>query len=161
MSFIWNSTVYIASTIASLTVNTYNYLTSPPKRKKRKEKETDKIVAGPSNRGTSGELYAFRITGDTYKVGKSVNTTQRVRAYKTIHHEGYVSHTVKCNDIHHSERILHDMLKMRGYHTAQEIFSVPGKTLIVYMEFVSTLDKILNNSQDRHNLAKITQLLRK
>lgn len=157
-NIIWNTATYITSSLSKITHVTYNFISNKIQQEsgsKNKGKGKDKDTK------LNGKLYAFKIRDNTYKVGKTINLQQRIRSYKTIHPTGFVWHTVSCIDIHHSERILHDMLKMGGYHSIQEIFSLPGSTLIVYMNLVAELDKIINCKDDKQKLAKITHFSNK
>ena len=166
MLSMWKSGAVVISYLSSASKTTFNWLTGSNSRaRKRKGKSPNRVVnaavAGPSKTSSAGFLYAFEIYPNSYKVGKTVNVSQRVRAYKTIHPQGYVHHQVACGDIHHSERILHDMLKLHGYPNVQEIFEVPGKTIVAYMDFVASLDKVLNEQNEVQNLSKITHFCAK
>src|SRR6476469_6236217 len=104
--YLWDQSVYALSTVKC----GYDWLFGEGKDVVKERK-----ISPESLKQKSGYLYAFKISKDSYKVGKSVNVERRIRAYKTIHPSGYVHHQVACSDMHHSERILHDLLKMHGY----------------------------------------------
>ncbi len=90
-----------------------------------------------------GYLYAFPIPYDNkksvYKVGKSVNVTNRLKAYQTLHPNNKQLHQVQCRDMHNAEKILHALLKMQGAHVQRELFSIDGKVLTEYMNLVQKL----------------------
>jgi len=150
LTILWNTvkTSYNLVTNAVLSINSLT-----PKTRAQKY-----IESKPRNKNSKrGELYAFHIDGNNFKVGKTINLNQRVKSYKTIHPYGTVKHKVMVEDIHHSERILHDLLKMRGFHKTQEIFTVPLETLKVYMNFVEGLTRVV---LERDNVSKLRAMTR-
>jgi hypothetical protein len=88
-----------------------------------------------------GYLYAFctRKDENMYKVGKTIDLKKRIRSHKTTCPDGVVTHSVKCDNIHHAERILHDLLKMKGHHHMKEVFIVSETDLISYMNMVANM----------------------
>jgi len=109
--------------------------------------------------GTTGFLYAFSLYDGQIKIGKTVNLTQRFRPYRTLHPDGRIVYTVRCENMDRSERILHDLLKLNDYHVKREIFSVPENILKEYMNMVSLLCNKLVNGKDVDRLGKIAKFL--
>jgi hypothetical protein len=115
------------------------------------------------NPGKSGELYAFVLNRKRtrFKVGKSINVAQRIRSYKTTQPDGYLLHTVRCDDIDRAEHLLHNLLKLKGHHVTQEIFSLADSMLIAYMNLVTELCRSIQRIENPEKLSKITHFLRK
>lgn len=154
LTFLWNT---VKSSIQIVT-DAKNWLNG---NKKRRKQIQHSYSSSPNRQRTnSGELYAFHIDGNNYKVGKTINLTQRVRSYKTIHPKGSVKHTVKVSDIHHTERILHDLLKMRGCHVTQEIYCLPLETLKIYMNLVAELGRIVMSNDGGSRIGKAMKMLK-
>jgi len=107
-----------------------------------------------------GYLYAFHLHGNTYKVGKTISLSQRIRPYKTVVPNGHVFHTVECVNIDSTEKILHYLLKLTGRHSTKEIFTVPGNILKEYMNLVAAMEKTLLNDDSVSSLVKITKFLK-
>jgi hypothetical protein len=116
------------------------------------------LSSSPSKKGC---LYAFHISDDRFKVGKSSNLQQRIRSYKTIHPEGTVYHTISCSNIDHSEKILHYLLKLHGYHVTQEIFNVPSITLKSYMNLVDSISKIVERNDEKDAIDALVKYAKK
>lgn len=116
-----------------------------------------RVKGGISNPGI---LYAFQTGNNTFKVGKTKNLEQRLRPYRTIHPRGKVLHKVECNDMHHSERILHEMLKSNGHHVSHEIFQIEGRLLIQYLDLVKELERCLKQ-ESLSTMEKMTAYIRK
>lgn len=124
-----------------------------------------------SNRAaTPSVLYAFRCRGEgstgaiteTFKVGKTVNLQQRIRPYRTIFPSGTVYHSVPSRDIDTTERWLHDVLKMQGYHVTKEIFQAPPDTVKELMNVVVDLNEaFLRCGKDVQKLRRMGRSLRR
>jgi hypothetical protein len=145
LSFIWNSASYVwkkASTV----------LWSSNLRPSRN------LQCGRRYR-KGGLLYAFHLQNEMFKVGKTIELKQRIRPYRTVVPHGYTFHTVRCENIDESEKILHSMLKLAGHHYTKEIFTVSGDVLKEYMKFVANLERILIGSENRQKLVKIARFL--
>lgn len=123
-----------------------------------------------------GVLYAFQYSdmGEPgskanrkkyFKVGKTINLEQRMRAYRTLHPNGIVYHTVtfpnmplgKMPDVHHAERILHDILRMGGFHVKQEVFLVEPVVLKAHMDLVARLVQRLRATPDPQSIRRLLQ----
>jgi len=107
-----------------------------------------------SAHGKVGIIYAFQYgdmvkpheNGKAYfKVGKTVNLEHRTRSYRTLHPDGTVYYRVEIPNkpvcakpaVHHAERMLHDMLKLGGYHVKQEIFLIEPEKLKKCMDLIT------------------------
>ena len=98
-------------------------------------------------RGGSGHyLYAFQYqdggTDSLFKVGKTCNLDQRLRAYRTLIPDGKWFYTIECIDMHYSEKILHGLLKQRGYHVQREIFRGKPSVVRSLMSLVQQIDRL-------------------
>lgn len=113
-----------------------------------------------ATKSKKGYLYAFHLHGNTYKVGKTISLSQRIRPYKTVVPNGHVFHTVECINIDSTEKILHYLLKLTGRHSTKEIFTVPGNILKEYMNLVAAMEKSLLNDDSVGSLVKISKFLK-
>lgn len=113
---------------------------------------------------TNQSLYALRYTDggeeSLFKVGKTRNLIQRLRAYRTLIPNGTWFHTIECKDMHSSEKILHALLKRQGYHVQREIFRGQADTVCSLMDFVKELDQMMDKA-DRSKIDQVTAFLRK
>ena len=150
------STLYNLSTGTAKFVWSYVGPTTPKKITKRTQ-----IVKAKQGKKQKGYLYAFETHRNTYKVGKTINMDQRMRSYRTVYPDGVVFFQVCCENIHHSERILHDLLKMGSYHVKQEIFQINGALLKEYMKIVCSLDQTLKNGDTEAKMRKIADFINK
>jgi hypothetical protein len=128
----------------------------PVETEKKKRVKTDVLYAfecSNCNCCDSGKKKGYK----TFKVGKTVDLEQRTRAYRTIFPQGSTFHTVTCLDMHRSERILHEILKMKGFHVKQEIFCLPPDVLKDCMDLVSLLEKAMQN--EKTNLKKLSGMI--
>ena len=91
-----------------------------------------------------------------FKVGKTINLNQRIRAYKTLNPQGKVLFSIPCVDIHSAERWLHDILKARGCLVKSEVFKVDPTVLINLMKFVAAINDFFHSNS---NLSNLNQLL--
>ena len=115
-------------------------------------------VTSAKKRISRGYLYAFPVNDGIYKVGKTIDMKKRMRSYRTLHPDNVTLHTIFCEDIHNAEKVLHSMLKMQGYHVKQELFHIPSKLLIEYMNIVSNISKRM--SKDGKDAAKLSKFNR-
>lgn len=98
---------------------------------------------------TNHVLYAFErsdpgMNGKKfYKVGKSINVHQRCKSYYTLDPCGKLVHTVKCDDIHFTEKLLHMILAKHGYKVQKEVFLIEKEKLIHYMNSAKILGDYL------------------
>jgi hypothetical protein len=113
------------------------------------------------NTAVDGFLYAFDTGNGNFKVGKTVNLQQRMRPYRTIHPEGKVLHSVTVKDMHKSEKILHEMLKIGGHHVKQEIFNVEPSLLKEYMNLVVELEGFMRKTQSISDVKNVVNTLKK
>jgi hypothetical protein len=88
-----------------------------------------------------------------FKIGKTKDLAQRLRSYRTVMpcSQGWF-HTVRVENMHLSEKILHAMLKLKGYHVEREIFSGDGKAIRGLMDLTQQLDRLLS---DRSTNARV------
>ena len=119
------------------------------------------------NRAKSGShyLYAFRYHDGgkeaLFKVGKTCNLVQRLRAYRTLIPDGTWFHTVECKDMHVSEKILHAMLKRQGYHVEREIFRGNSDVVRSLMDLVREMDRIIyHNGNTSKTIDDVTEFLK-
>lgn len=119
---------------------------------------TTSTVATGKKRISRGYLYAFPVNDGIFKVGKTIDMKKRMRSYRTLHPDNITLHTIFCEDIHNAEKVLHSILKMQGYHVKQELFHIPSKLLIEYMNIVSNISKRM--SRDGKDVAKLSKLNR-
>ncbi len=120
--------------------------------------ERKKSIAASS---TSHYLYAIKYEDggrdSLFKVGKTCNLDQRLRAYRTLIPDGKWFYTIKCTDMHYSEKILHGMLKQRGYHVQREIFRGKGAVIKGLMDLVRQIDRLTVQSPNK-SLASVDGL---
>jgi len=129
-----------------------------------------KATTKPIRSGNKGILYAFlpdKGKKNFHKVGKANDWEKRRKQYKTGCYNGELFHKVECDDIHHSERVLHGLLKTGGYHFdtkdvgAKEIFKISGTTLKEYMDVVAALEKVIMKGNEEIKMRKIAQFINK
>lgn len=157
INYIKKKTYYIASTVPSvlgrMLWDPLQYIW-PSTKKKRLSHST-------AARGKPGELYAFVLDekNNVFKVGKSINVRQRIRNYRTTQPDGYILHQVFCDDMDHAEIILHNILKLNGYHVKQEIFTLSPMMLKGYMDLVAALCRTLRQTKDVTKVSKMTRFI--
>lgn len=86
-----------------------------------------------------GTLYAFKVSRNTYKVGRSSDASKRIKQYKTLHPDGEYLHQVDCKDGISAEKVLHYILRCHGYNVDREIFRINPVVLIQYMDLVKNI----------------------
>lgn len=110
-------------------------------------------------------LYAIRYNDGRkdalFKVGKTCNLEQRLRSYRTLLVDGEWFHTIECKDMHFSEKLLHGLLKQKGYHVQREIFRGRGNVIKSVMNLVEQLDRILvNDGTNQQRIDSLTSMLK-
>ncbi len=121
--------------------------------------------------GTGHYLYALQYQDGgpdpLFKVGKTCNLNQRLRAYRTLIPDGQWFYTIECIDMHYSEKILHGLLKQRGYHVQREIFRGKASVIRSLMDLVQQIDRLTVQNENNttraslHNIDNLTATLRK
>lgn len=159
------------STLLKMVHNTWTNFTKAKRYHPYRRPQRVIKAAQPGSPDKRHLLYAFKChscdhcedssTTCVFKVGKTTNLASRVRAYKTLNPDGYIFHTVECDNIHYAERILHDILKMQKYHLKQEVFQVPPGVLKTTMDLVQNLCQFIHISgKNEDSVKNVIQVLR-
>ncbi len=110
-----------------------------------------KLIEKAKTEGSKHYLYALRYSDGSrdplFKVGKTCNLDQRLRAYRTLIPDGKWFYTIECTDMHFSEKILHGLLKQRGYHVQREIFRGKDPVVKSLMNLVQQIDRLTVRSK--------------
>lgn len=111
-------------------------------------------------------LYAIRYYDGgkdaLFKVGKTCNLEQRLRPYRSLIPDGEWFHTVECRDMHFSEKMLHGLLKQRGYHVQREIFRGKANVIKSLMNLVQQMDRlVVDKGMSARSIDSLTSALAK
>jgi len=125
-----------------------------------------KVTNGKPIRKQDGFLYAFMTEKESngnriYKVGKTVNLQNRFKEYRRSHQNPEILCTVHSDNIHVSEKWVHDILKAQGKHIRNELFRVEPAYLKQLMATCGTLCDTMVGPKGGNTtfLAKLAQYL--